>query len=182
MGEVHRSTVSPHLDSLFVPNYCASITIPLPKDEVPQQFESLLDLTSLYKVGEALDTYSRRNWLSYAVQECASRYGLKGLSYLSRQAVVLSPKESESAATGLSNLLLAIAQDPSSLPALLEQDAWSNEEIHTMLQADASPWGPLYESDDGDELPYLLSFLKCQMALLRYASSHGLHVAYAQSP
>jgi len=51
-----------------------------------------------------------------------------------------------------------------------------------MLHEHVSPWGPLAESDDGDELPYLLSFLKAQQALLELAASKGLHVVQAQSP
>jgi hypothetical protein len=50
-----------------------------------------------------------------------------------------------------------------------------------MLEAEASPWGPLIESDDGDELPYLLSFLASQLALLRHAVDRHLYVAFAQS-
>lgn len=162
-------------------NYYASITMALPSDEVPERLSSLEDLSSIYKVGEALDTWSRKNWLIYAVEACASHYGFPRLSYLSQLASLLSPAEASLAAQELSGLLKAIEQNPASLSELLGQDAWSEQEIKAMLQVEASPWGPLVETDDGDELPYLLSFLASQLALLRNAVVQNLYVAFAQS-
>jgi hypothetical protein len=154
----------------------------LPKGEVPEQLASLAELAAIYKIGEALDTWSRRNWLFYAVDLCASHYGFPRLSYLNQQAAVLNPIEANLAAQELSSLLIAIKEDPASLSELLGQDAWSIHEIKAMLHVQASPWGPLVETDDGDELPYLLSFLVSQLALLQHAIDRNLYVAFAQSP
>ena len=81
----------------------------------------------------------------------------------------------------LGNLLKTIEQDPGSLSKLLQQDAWSDQELKDMLQVEASPWGPLVETDDGDELIYLVSFFVSLLALLKYASTQNLYVAFAQS-
>lgn len=161
-------------------NY-VSLTMALPKSEVPQRLASLEDLALIYKDGEALYSISRKNWLTYAVEACASHYGFPRLSYLSQLTSLLGPVEANLAAGELSNLLQAIEQDPASLSELLGQNAWSAHEIRAILQADASPWGPLLESDDGDELPYLLSFLASQLALLRYSVERNLYVAFTQS-
>ena len=64
---------------------------------------------------------------------------------------------------------------------LLQQDAWPAEDLLAILTAPASPWGPLRESDDGDDLPYLLSFLCALVALLQHASQRNLHVVFAQT-
>ena len=162
-------------------NYYVSITMAPPKGEVPERLASLDDLSLIYKVGEALDTWSRKNWLIYAVEACASHYDLPRLSYLSHLTSVLSPTEANLAAQELSSLLKALEQDPAWLSELLGQDAWSAQEIKAMLNVEASPWGPLVETDDGDELPYLLSFLASQLDLLRYAVRQDLYVAFAQS-
>lgn len=162
-------------------DYYVSLTMALPKHAVPQRLEALEDLTAIFKVGEALDSYSRRNWLIHAVELCASHYGAPRLSYLSQVATALDPHEADVAAQELKAVLLAIEQAPSSLAGLLGQDAWSDDEIRAMVQAEASPWGPLVDSDDGDELPYLVSFLVSQRALLRHAVEHDLCVAFAQT-
>lgn len=162
-------------------NTYVSLTMALPKNEVPERLTSLEELALIYKEGEALSSFSRKNWLIDAVEACATHYGFSGLSYLSQGVSVLSPTEATLAAEALSGLLKAIAQDPASLCELLRQNAWSAREIRAILQADASPWGPLIESDDGDELPYLLSFLASQLALLRYSVEHNFHLAFAQT-
>lgn len=161
-------------------NY-VSLTMALPKSEVPERLASLEDLALIYKEGQALYSFSRKNWLSYAIEICASHYGFPRLLYLSQLASLLQPAEAHLAAEDLSSLLKAIERDPASLSELLQQDAWSVAEIRSILEADASPWGPLIESDDGDELPYLLSFLVSQLALLRYAAERHLYVAFTQS-
>lgn len=158
-----------------------SLTMALPEGEVPERLDSLEDLSSIYKEGEALVSFSRKNWLIDAVETCAAHYGSPRLSYLSPATSLLNPAEAELAARELGDLLQAIERNPTSLSVLLGQDAGSDQDIRAMLQMDASPWGPLAESDDGDELHYLLSFLACQRALLRYAVERKLHVAFAQT-
>lgn len=162
-------------------NSYASLAMALPKDEIPEHFECLEDLIPLYKDGASLHSISRKNWLIYAVEECAAHYRCPRLAYLSPSASVLSPAEAMLAAEEISTLLKAIERDPASLTTLLRQDGWSNEEITAVLQAGASPWGPLIDSDDGDDVPYLVSFLVCQNALLRHAAEHNLHFAFAQT-
>lgn len=158
-----------------------SLSMALPRDEVPEGLDSLEVLASIYKPGAALYSFSRKNWLIYAVECCAAHYGFPRLAYLSQVTSVLDPVDADLAAKELQSLLRAVDDDPASLVALLGQDAWSTQEIRAILQADSSPWGPLIESDDGDELPYLLSFLMSQQALLRYAVERDLHVAFAQT-
>lgn len=162
-------------------DYYVSITMALPKNEISERLTALDDLALIYKAGQALDTYSRKNWLIYAVECCASHYGFARLAYLSQAASVLDPAEARLVAQEIDGLLKAIEQDPASLAGLLGQDAWSDQEIKAMLQVDASPWGPLVETDDGDELPYLLSFLVAQLALLRHAIARNWYVAFAQT-
>lgn len=163
-------------------NYHASITMALPKGEVPEPLSSLDDLSPLWKPGEALASVSRKNWLIYAVGECALHYGCPRLSYLSQPGSVLDPVEADRTAQELNSLLKAIEQNPPSLCVLLSQDAWSPEEIRALLRTDAVPWGPLVDPDgEGEELPYLLSFLVCQLAILRHAANRNLFVAFAQS-
>lgn len=162
-------------------NSYASLAMALPKDEIPERLECLEDLIPLYKDGASLHSISRKNWLIYAVEECAAHYGCLRLAYLSQSASVLSPAEATLVAEEISTLLKTIERDPASLTTLLRQDGWSNEEITAVLQADASPWGPLVDSDDGDDVPYLVSFLACQYALLRHAAQHNLHFAFAQT-
>lgn len=162
-------------------DYYVSVTMALPKDEVPERLECLEDLTAIYKDGQALISYSRKNWLICAVEVCATHYGFPRLAYLSQATSLLGPTEAGLAAQDLGNLLEAIGANPAALSEQLGQNAWPDQEIRAMLQADASPWGPLVESDDGDELPYLVSFLVSHLALLRYAVARDLHVAFAQT-
>lgn len=162
-------------------DYYVSITMALPRDEVPERLAAFEDLSSIYRIGEALDTWSRRNWLIYAVELCSSHYGCPRLSYMSQLTALLAPAEANLVAQELGNLLKTIEQDPGSLSKLLQQDAWSDQELKDMLQVEASPWGPLVETDDGDELIYLVSFFVSLLALLKYASTQNLYVAFAQS-
>lgn len=159
----------------------ASLAMALPKDEIPERLECLEDLIPLYKDGASLHSISRKNWLIYAVEECAAHYRCPRLAYLSPSASVLSPAEATLAAEEITTLLKTIERDPASLSRLLGQDAWPDDEIVAMLQVEPSPWGPLVDSDDGDDLPYLVSFLVCQNALLRHAAEHNLHFAFAQT-
>ena len=158
-----------------------SITMTLPQEELPERLESLEDLSSIYKEGETLVSFSRKNWLMNSVEACAVHFGCPRLSYLRQVTSHLEPADADRAATEMAGMLKAIDQNPASLSELTGQDSMSDQEIRFMLQTDASPWGPLAESDDGDELHYLLSFLMCQLALLRHAVARNLHVAFAQT-
>ena len=163
-------------------NYYASLTRALREDEVPKGISSLEDFTRYYKPAESLTTYSRGNWLSWAIERCASAYELQGICYLTAPAAVLSPLEVVRVAGQLESLLQGITLAPGKLIELLQQDAWSEEELRAVLQSPASPWDPLRESDDGDDPPYLLSFLCAHLALLQYAIERNLYVVFARTP
>lgn len=166
---------------IIMANYYVSITMALPRDAIPEPLTGLEDLAAIYRAGAALDSHSRKNWLIYAVEQCASHYGAARLSFMSQVTSILDPTDANLAAQELAEVLVRIEQSPASLSALLRQDAWTEDEIRAMLRVDASPWGPLTESDDGDELPYLVSFLVAQLALLRFAVAKKLYVAFAQT-
>ena len=164
-----------------MPNYYASLTMAMTLSRVPKKLKSLEDLTPLFKPGEALDTYSRRNWLSLAFERCATHYGFGRLSYLSQSAAVLNPPDVQIAAREIANLLVAIEANLHAFAALFGLDDGLIAELEAALQAPASPWGPLPHSDDGDELHYLISALKAHMALLNHADNNGLCVVHAQT-
>ena len=162
-------------------NDYASLTLLMPAGQIPDPLASLEDLAPHCTSNEALAWISRRDWMSWAIELCIASYAKPGLSYLVAPAAVLQPREATAAAQELESLLDMIAKDPRSLARHLQQDGWTEEELLAVVKTPVGPWGPLRESDEGDDLPYLLSYLCAHLALLKHASTTKLCVVFART-
>lgn len=156
----------------------ASLTMALPEEQVPDSVASLDDLSPLYKDGESLVTHSRSNWLQWAIHQTEQAYGQQGLRFLAAPAATLTPAAVATALHDLDTTLAAIRREPQTLLDLLLPTGEPAEILLNALDAPVGAWGPLYESDDGDEPAYLISFLCALRALLQLAAEQNLHVVH----
>jgi hypothetical protein len=159
----------------------ASITMARPRNEIPQNFDSLADIEGLYRHGTDLASLSRRGWLSDVIEQLCRRYDVRGLAYLGKTAVVLDPETVRVAVRMLKLLIERIDADPSHLYDLTGQGAFEVADVRSNLAGPADLAGPPHDEGDGDDLLYLAWFLRAQLAQLEGAQSCGHVVMYAQT-
>lgn len=160
-------------------SYSASLTMALPAEQVPESVASLDDLSPLYKPGESLISNSRSNWLQWAIQQTDEAYGLEGLGFLAAPGATLPPAHVATALHALDAILAAIRREPQTLLKRLFPTDEPSEILLEALDTPVGAFGPLHESDDGDEPAYLISFLCALRALLHSAADSNLYVVHA---
>jgi len=160
-------------------NTTSFLTIPLPVDRVPATMSSLLDVTALFDPETSFGGESRRDAVGWMVGRVVDDYGLAHLGYLNALASALSPPQIEAAIADLQSILQRWRDDPREPLRITGHDWPDAADIPALLDEPASLWP---DTEDGEDVPYLIAFLKGHLRVLLAAREQGLRVLHARSP
>jgi hypothetical protein len=160
-------------------NTTSYLTIPLSPDRVPATMSSLLDVTALFDPETSLGGASRRDALGAMMRRVVDDQGLAHLDYLDAPASALPPPRIDAAIADLRRLLQRWRDDPREPLRITGHDWPDAADIPALLDEPASLWP---DTEDGDDVPYLIAFLKGHLQVLEAAREQGLWVVHARSP
>lgn len=166
-----------------MPNYDASITIPVELTVIRQPLDTFHDAMALLpKEPEepfALG-FSRKNWFQYTIEEIAEVYQLENLEYFSKEAAALDSDQIQRAISDIESLLTSIAEKPGDLIDLTGQTAFSEEQILDCINSINVELDPYSLSDDGDNILYFIDYLKAHLHILGKALREQKGIIFAQ--
>lgn len=158
----------------------SSVTLALPYGTVPAAASSMQDLTPLFEIGNGLASGSRSNWLCGALWATVRHFQADRLHFLNKSFASLNRNEIKEACEELSSVLARMRNQPETLGGLVALDDDYKAQVVRALSEQVSDWGSVPMVNDGDDYPYLVSFLVRLLALLSHALSADLQITYAQ--
>ena len=155
------------------------LTMPLPADRVPATMSSLLDVTALFDPETSFGGASRRDAIGWMAGRVVDDYGLAHLGYLNAPACALSPPRIEAAIADLQGILQRWRDDPREPLRITGHDWPDAAGVPALLDEPASLWP---DTEEGEDVPCLIAFIKGHLRVLLAAREQGLWVLHARSP
>ena len=159
-------------------NTTSFFTIPLPADRVPATMSSLQDVTALFDPETSFGGASRRDAIGWMTGRVVADYGLAHLGHLAAAASALSPSQVDDAIVDVQAILARWRDDPREPLRITGHDWPDAADIRALLEEPASLWP---DTEEGEDVPYLIAFLKGHLHVLLAAREQGLWVVHARS-
>lgn len=159
-----------------------SFTFAIQPPETPLKNISFDNITHLcneaYNNGVFLMSSSRNNWILGVMEQLISLYPVRNLSFLTQLGAWLNTEQIYSSIQDLKYLLHAFELEPKKILDIIDHGNTQDELLDAIRHTVAST-NPSF-GNDGDDVNYLISYIKSQVAILEDALLKNSHVIYVQ--